>query len=218
VQREKLSEADEGAKVAKLCGDTNYSVHAAEEEEYDADAAHLAQLGPEERAEFLAQRHADNAAGSLYVDEDEEEDEVMVPTFASEGEGTEHDEKEFDEKWKKWKSMGHKTDWKKEFPNELYEEQLQSDYKLDAMDDLIKLPMGQYYDKLEKTGEFGHFPRMARTYIGANLSEGFCERMISVANQVMTKGNTLLKDEHLKKLVVLRMNREFMEVRTSNPD
>lgn len=70
---------------------------------------------------------------------------------------------------------------------------------------------GKYYEKLEQSGDCGHLPRMARCYVGANLSEGFCERMLSVANQVMSTGNTLLSSEHLKKLVILRMNRDFME-------
>ena len=30
-------------------------------------------------------------------------------------------------------------------------------------------------------------------------------------NQVVVAGNTMLSDDHIKKLVVLRMNREFMK-------
>ena len=42
---------------------------------------------------------------------------------------------------------------------------------------------------------------------------------ISCANSVMTEGNTLLKDAELEMLVVLRMNRRFMEfMRTNYPD
>ena len=35
--------------------------------------------------------------------------------------------------------------------------------------------------------------------------------MISVANDVMTHGRTLLDDDKLEMLAVLRMNREFMD-------
>ena len=41
--------------------------------------------------------------------------------------------------------------------------------------------------------------------------ESFAERAISGANLVMTNGNTLLGDQMLEMLVVLRTNREFME-------
>ena len=34
---------------------------------------------------------------------------------------------------------------------------------------------------------------------------------MSVANDAMTTGNTLLKASHLKKIVLLRVNRRFME-------
>ena len=57
----------------------------------------------------------------------------------------------------------------------------------------------------------GPLPAMARRYVGANLAESFCERIISCANQVMTKGNTLLDDDELQMIVMLRMNRPFME-------
>ena len=48
--------------------------------------------------------------------------------------------------------------------------------------------------------------------IGALNAESFCERVLtSCANDVLTEGNTLLSDEELEMLVVLRMNREFMK-------
>ena len=47
--------------------------------------------------------------------------------------------------------------------------------------------------------------------IGALNAESFAERVISGSNLVMTNGNTLLGDKMLEMLVVLRMNREFME-------
>ena len=47
--------------------------------------------------------------------------------------------------------------------------------------------------------------------IGALNAESFAERVISGSNLVMTNGNTLLGDKMLEMLVVLRMNRGFME-------
>ena len=48
--------------------------------------------------------------------------------------------------------------------------------------------------------------------IGALNAESYCERVLSCANDVLTKGmNTVLKDEELELLVILRMNRDFMK-------
>ena len=46
--------------------------------------------------------------------------------------------------------------------------------------------------------------------LGALSAESYCERVLSCANNVVTKGNTLLSDEEVEMLVVLRMNRDFM--------
>lgn len=59
----------------------------------------------------------------------------------------------------------------------------------------------------------------ALAQIGALNAESFCERALSCANNVMTEGNTLLDDEELEMLVVLRMNRRFMKfMRAHYPD
>ena len=68
--------------------------------------------------------------------------------------------------------------------DEKLEEAEERSSPLDPMDDLLTLPMGKYFQKLEKSGDFGKLPTMARCYVGANLSEGFCERIISAGNQV----------------------------------
>ena len=47
-------------------------------------------------------------------------------------------------------------------------------------------------------------------------AEFFCERALTHANLVMTEGNTLLSDAELKMLVVLRMNRDYMEFMRKN--
>jgi len=46
--------------------------------------------------------------------------------------------------------------------------------------------------------------------IGSLLASSFCERINSCANQVLTLGNTRLSDDEMEKLVMCRMNRDFM--------
>ena len=47
--------------------------------------------------------------------------------------------------------------------------------------------------------------------LGALNAESFCEHVLSCANNVLTEGNTLLSNEELEMLVILRMNRDFMK-------
>ena len=50
-------------------------------------------------------------------------------------------------------------------------------------------------------------------------AESFCERGLSAGNLIMTQGNTLLSDEEVEMLIILRMNRHFMEfMRAEYPD
>ena len=61
---------------------------------------------------------------------------------------------------------------------------------------------------------FGFLPKMAlfsRGGMGCLMGSSFCERVNSAGNQVVVAGNTMLSDDYIKKLVVLRMNREFMK-------
>ena len=61
---------------------------------------------------------------------------------------------------------------------------------------------------------YGYIPLMASCsngQIGALNAESFCERVLRCAGHVLTEGNTLLSDEELEMLVILRMNRDFME-------
>ena len=62
--------------------------------------------------------------------------------------------------------------------------------------------------------QFGWIPTMASSSVGqlgALSAESYCERILSCANNVLTKGNTLLSDDELEMIVVLRMNRAFMQ-------
>ena len=46
--------------------------------------------------------------------------------------------------------------------------------------------------------------------MGALNADGYSERINSAAKLIMTNQNTRLNDEDLEKLVVLRMNRDFI--------
>ena len=84
--------------------------------------------------------------------------------------------------------------------------------------DLMPLDVGQVYRKLTDTDRdrrlYGLIPLMASCsygQIGALNAESFCERVLRCAGHVLTEGNTLLSDEELEMLVILRMNRDFMQ-------
>ncbi len=89
---------------------------------------------------------------------------------------------------------------------------------------LLKLDVGIIYrditDKIDqKMLRFGFIPLLASCSVGevgAVNAESFCERVLSVCNTAMTDGNTLLSDEELEWLVVLRINSSFMEFMREN--
>ena len=90
-------------------------------------------------------------------------------------------------------------------------------------DPLMPLDMGMLYRKIIKSDAdrriYGFIPDMAASstgQIGALNAESFCERVLSCANDVLTEGNTLLDDEELEMIVILRMNRKFMQFMRAN--
>ena len=52
--------------------------------------------------------------------------------------------------------------------------------------------------------------------IGALMAESFCERVLSAGNLVVNEGNTLLANEEVEMLTILRINRKFMEYMCAN--
>ena len=76
---------------------------------------------------------------------------------------------------------------------------------------LLPLNVGPLYNRLAKDDRFGYIPQMAAATLGALNAESFCERVLRCAGHVLTEGNNLLGDEELEMLVVLRMNRNFMQ-------
>ena len=112
--------------------------------------------------------------------------------------------------FKTWRKL--QVDWAEEFP-----EKLRGKETLDVVADLMPLDVGQVYRKLTDTDRdrrlYGLIPLMASCsygQIGALNAESFCERVLRCAGHVLTEGNTLLSDEELEMLVILRMNRDFM--------
>lgn len=112
------------------------------------------------------------------------------------------------------------VDWKREFPEKL---QGKDPTCLDAVDDLMTLDVGILYRRIVEAdfdrSLYGWIPRMAAAswgQIGALNAESFCERALRAAGHVLDEGNTLLDNDELEKLVILRMNRSFMQFMRSN--
>ena len=89
----------------------------------------------------------------------------------------------------------------------------------DAMIKLLYMDMGPMYLLLETEANLGWLPRMAscsRGQLGALMAESFCERILSCAKQVLHAERLSLKPEEYEKIVILRMNRAFMEYMRQN--
>ena len=63
--------------------------------------------------------------------------------------------------------------------------------------------------------ELGFFPLLAKRDLADNLSSSFVERVNSAAKLIMGNGRTLLHEDELGKLVVLRINREAIKALTT---
>ena len=69
------------------------------------------------------------------------------------------------------------------------------------------------------SAKFGYLPMMSVATLGALNAESFCERVLSCVKLVVSDLHVRLKAEEICMLVMLRMNREFMEyMRASYPD
>ena len=113
-----------------------------------------------------------------------------------------------------------KIDWRAEYPHA----KLTPDPgKLDIFTDLMNLNPAEVYKKLESSdperSKYGLIPRMtsgSKGCISFLPAAAFCERVNSVAKDVMTDAYLLMKDDALEMMVVLRMNRKFMEFTRKN--
>lgn len=59
--------------------------------------------------------------------------------------------------------------------------------------------------------KYGYIPLMAMCYIGHLQPESFCERVLSPSQTIIDCSDTHLSDENREKLLMLRMNRGFIE-------
>ncbi|KAK3246720.1 hypothetical protein CYMTET_43755 [Cymbomonas tetramitiformis] len=124
-------------------------------------------------------------------------------------------EEEFKRVFKNWVAI--EVDWRKEFPEVVFGEEI------DVVSDLLQVDIGRLYLGLKSEDlnrkEYGWLTLMASSsafQIGALMAESICERVLSCANQVLVDGNTLLSDAEIEMIVLLRMNREFMEYMRRN--
>jgi len=79
--------------------------------------------------------------------------------------------------------------------------------------DVVSTMKEDFMEKNKDRSKYGWLPKMAtcsKGSIGSLLASSFCERINSCANQVLTLKNTLLCDGEMEKLVMCRMNRDFM--------
>ena len=131
---------------------------------------------------------------------------------ADDGDGGHHDYgAEFDKSYAAWKALHKSLDWRS-FPDFALE--LPTTGPLDVIDDLLPLNVAPVYKKLIDSGKYGLIPLMAVASpytIGALNGESFSERVISAANLVLDEGNTALNDEELEMMVILRIDRKFMQ-------
>jgi hypothetical protein len=74
---------------------------------------------------------------------------------------------------------------------------------------MMGLDIGVLYQYLESNPKCGLLPLMAscsKGELGALNSESYAERVNSIGKQILTNGNTLLSDEEIEMMVILRMN------------
>ena len=78
---------------------------------------------------------------------------------------------------------------------------------------VVSIMKEDFIEKDKDHKKYGWLPKMAtcsKGSIGSLLASSFCERINSSANQVLTLGNTLLGDGEMEKLVMCRMNEDFI--------
>lgn len=110
----------------------------------------------------------------------------------------------------KWVKL--EVDWSQHYPD--------MPEKPDIISDLMGLDIGKLYKKLETEkdskgrSKYGLLPVMASCsygQLGALNAESYAERVNSIGKLVCAEGNSLLSEEEVTMLVVLRMNRSFMK-------
>lgn len=116
-------------------------------------------------------------------------------------------EDEFTAAWNEWSLL--EVDWKAFYPDDIPTDTLD----IDCISHLMKVDIGVVMRLLKKDKKYGLIPVLAggcMGQIGALNSESFCERILSQASLILDEGNTLMTDEVVEMLTVLRMSSEFM--------
>lgn len=138
---------------------------------------------------------------------DEEEDEA-ARTFRL--------EKEFKKVWDAWRVKMKEVNWSSVDKNIQFKNPQKP-----GMMELMQVDIGKLYAAMEQQNDmpYGYLPLMAGCSVGqlgALNAESFSERVLSCANNVLHCGNTLLSDEEVEMVTVLRMNRDFMDFMRSH--
>ena len=150
------------------------------------------------------EEESDSSSVSSKEEEEEEEDEAGVEEELS---------KEFKKVYKEYRDPCKDIKWNKMYPDAGWDD-ADFEFPWDLWSVDMSLVLNHLAELEKKKPKFGHLLKMvitSRGSIGALLAQSFCERINSAGNIVMTQGNTLLGDEELNMLVVLRMNRFFMK-------
>ncbi len=104
-----------------------------------------------------------------------------------------------------------------------------ADVQYDVMTDLLDTDMFKVYSDMlrgetlriqqRKPAKFGYLRMMVVATLGVLNAESFGERVLSCVKLVVTDLHVRLNADEIRMLVMLRMNREFMEyMRASYPD
>ena len=117
---------------------------------------------------------------------------------------------EFKVAWANWNKLAMDLDWCKLYPKEKRLQSKTTD-ELDIVWDLMPLDVGPVYRELSGSLYFS-MPKLAKQRLGGNMGASFCERMNSIAKDVLDEGNSLLLDAEVEAMVVLRANRRFMKM------
>ena len=79
----------------------------------------------------------------------------------------------------------------------------------------MKVDIGVLFRSIQRQDsqrvKFGLIPHFAACFLGKCKAESFSERTYRCTKDVLTEGNSLLSDKEMNMVVLLRMNRKFME-------
>ena len=119
-------------------------------------------------------------------------------------------ELEFEIAYANWINFCSDIAFVEEYPVEL---QGKTEDDLCLVRDLMGLDTSKLYAKADgpETANMHRMPMLARQRIGENMAASFCERMNSIAKDILDDGHTLLDSAELECMVILRANRDFMK-------